>query len=84
MIVFVLAIFDFVTGTWTEGFVISGFLSLFLLFILFSMVKSGIDLNNMFAIHRDALLKVQIEIRNVLSQSEEEQLPEFNMIKQNL
>ena len=48
------------------------------------MVKSGIDLNNMFSIHRDALLRVQIEIRNVLTQSEEEQLPEFKMIKSNL
>ena len=55
-----------------------------LLLILISMVKSGVELNLMFRSHRDALLRVQVEIRNILLRNENEQTEDFMIIKSEL
>ena len=48
------------------------------------MVKSGVELNLMFRSHRDALLRVQVEIRNILLRNENEQTEDFMIIKSEL
>lgn len=63
--IFILVIFDAISGSWTEGFMMSGLECLALLIILFSMTKSGVELNNLFQTHRELLLRIQTEIRNV-------------------